>query len=104
MTATEGWRRRGPVEFNQPNAIVVSIGYPLTDLIYSPQRNIDFRPPLPTGTEPNPEDPPSGAEDFIAFIEHVLQPFSHSALFPSVDITREALYGHSFGGLFAIWH
>ncbi|SPO04353.1 related to hydrolase of the alpha/beta superfamily [Cephalotrichum gorgonifer] len=103
MTAAEALKRRGPVEFAQPDTVVVAIGYPLTDTVYSPQRNIDFRPPLPKGSEPNPDDPPSGAEDFIVFLEDVLRPFVRDTLFPNVNFTRDALYGHSFGGLFSIY-
>ncbi|PKS11276.1 hypothetical protein jhhlp_003038 [Lomentospora prolificans] len=103
MTASEAWKRRGPVEFAQPDAVVVSVGYPLTDSVYSSQRTIDFRPPLPEGTEPNPGDPPSGADEFIDFLDDVLRPFIRSTVFPNVNFTREALYGHSFGGLFVIY-
>lgn len=103
MTATEAFKRRLPVEATQPDSVVASIGYPLTDDIYSDQRAIDFRPPLPEGSEPDPEDPPSGADDFIVFIDEVLRPFVRESLFPNVDFTRDALYGHSFGGLFVIY-
>lgn len=103
MTATEAFKRRLPVEATQPDSVVVSIGYPLTEDVYSDQRTIDFRPPLPEGSEPNPEDPPSGADDFIVFIEEVLRPFIQESVFPNVDFTRDALYGHSFGGLFVIY-
>lgn len=103
MTATEAFKRRLPVEPAQPDSVVISIGYPLTDSVYSDQRAIDFRPPLPEGSEPNPEDPPSGADDFIVFIEDVLRPWVRDSLFPNVDFTRDALYGHSFGGLFVIY-
>ncbi|ORY66605.1 Alpha/Beta hydrolase protein [Pseudomassariella vexata] len=102
MTATEAWRRRLPVEPTQPDSIVVSIGYPITDSVYSPQRGIDFQPVTPG------EDPPAepgvreGADDFIHFIEGTLRPFIHSE-FPQVNFGRDALYGHSFGGLFVIY-
>lgn len=102
MTATEAWRRRDPVELNQPDCIVVSIGYPLTNTTYSDQRYIDFQPVTPG------EDPPAlpgvrpGSDDFIAFIEDSLRPFVHSE-FPNVNFARDALMGHSFGGLFAVY-
>jgi predicted alpha/beta superfamily hydrolase len=98
MTATEGFKRRKPVESAQPDSVVVSIGYPLADSVYSPQRMIDFRPPFP-----EVQDPPPGADAFIAFIDEILRPFIHSTVFPNVDFTREALYGHSGGGLFIIY-
>lgn len=102
MSATEGWRRRDAVELNQPDSIVVSIGYPVTDSVYGPQRGIDFQPVTPG------EDPPpvpgvrEGADDFIGFIEGALRPFVRSE-FPHVTFGREALYGHSFGGLFVVY-
>jgi predicted alpha/beta superfamily hydrolase len=107
MTATEAWRRRRPVEPAQPDSIIVSIGYPLTNSVYSPQRGIDFQPPAPDHPVPPGPDgtpnPPSGADDFIVFIDQVLRPFIRSTLFPSVTFKRDALYGHSFGGLFVIY-
>ncbi|KAG7286897.1 hypothetical protein NEMBOFW57_006396 [Staphylotrichum longicolle] len=99
MTAAEGFKRRKPVDSAQPDSIVVSVGYPLTDSVYSfSQRAIDFRPPMPV-----PQDPPSGADDFITFIDNVLRPWVRSRVFPHVVFTRDALYGHSFGGLFVIY-
>lgn len=103
MTATEAFRRRLAEDSTQSDAVVVSIGYPLTDKVYSDQRIIDFSPPLPEGSEPNPEGPPSGADDFIVFLDEILRPFVRKSLFPNVDFTRDALYGHSFGGLFVIY-
>lgn len=104
MTATEAWRRRDPVELSQPHAIVVSIGYPslLSNSVYGAQRSIDFQPVTPG------EDPPAlpgvreGSDDFIAFIEGTLRPFVR-AQFPRVQFGREALYGHSYGGLFVVY-
>lgn len=102
MTATDAWRRRDAVELAQPDYIVVSIGYPVTDTVYGSQRSIDFQPVTPG------EDPPAvpgvreGSDDFIYFIEHTLKPFV-SDQFPNVDLGREALYGHSFGGLFVVY-
>lgn len=99
MTATEDLRRRKAVEPAQPDSVMVSIGYPLTDAVYSfTQRAVDFRPPLPV-----PQDPPSGADSFLDFIKDVLRPWVRSTVFPGVSFTRDALYGHSFGGLFVIY-
>ena len=102
MTAVEGFKRRLPIEPTQPDSVVIGIGYPLTDSVYSPQRFIDFRPPLPEGSEPDPGDQPSGADDFVAFLDEALRPFIKSTVFPNVESTRDALYGHSFGGLLVI--
>ncbi|KAK0735166.1 Alpha/Beta hydrolase protein [Lasiosphaeria miniovina] len=99
MTASEGFKRRLAVEPSQPDSVVVSIGYPLSDDVYSfTRRAVDFRPPLPT-----PQTPPSGADEFIDFIDASLRPWIRSTLFPGVRFTRDALYGHSFGGLFVVF-
>ncbi|RYP49289.1 hypothetical protein DL768_004972 [Monosporascus sp. mg162] len=102
MTGTEAWRRRLPVESMQPDSIVVSIGYPITDSVYGAQRSIDFQPVTPG--EPAPPIPGvrQGADDFINFIEGTLRPFIRSE-FPNVQFSRDALYGHSFGGLFVVY-
>lgn len=102
MTATEAWRRRDAVELAQPDCIVVSIGYPVTDSAYGAQRGIDFQPVTPGEPPPAAPGVREGSDDFIAFLEGALRPFVRSA-FPRVRFGREALYGHSFGGLFVVY-
>lgn len=102
MTATEAWRRRDAVELAQPDCIVVSIGYPVTDSVYGAQRSIDFQPVTPGEAPPSAPGVREGSDDFIAFLEGSLRPFVWSA-FPRVSFGREALYGHSFGGLFVVY-
>ncbi|KAJ7363768.1 Alpha/Beta hydrolase protein [Mycena albidolilacea] len=99
QTASEAFHRRLPVEPSQPDTIVISIGYPLTSDVYSPQRSTDFRPPIANQTEAGTP----GADAFLSFISTVLRPFVHARLFPNARFVREALYGHSFGGLFVIY-
>ena len=88
MTASEAFKRRKPVDSAQTDSVVISIGYPLTDSVYSPQQDIDFRPPLPVM-----QDQPAGADDFIEFIDQALHPFIRSTVFPNVQFTRDSLYG-----------
>lgn len=106
MTATEAFRRRRPVESTQPDTIVVSIGYPETipDSPYSLNRGYDFQPPV-CDTCPPPAAPgvPSNADNFITFIDDVLRPWVRDTIFPNADFSRDALYGHSFGGLFVLY-
>lgn len=102
MTATEAWRRRDAVELTQPDAIVVSIGYPVTASVYGAQRSIDFQPVTPGEAPPAEPGVREGSDDFIAFLEGTLRPFVRSE-FPHVSFGREALYGHSFGGLFVVY-
>ncbi|KAM7201194.1 Alpha/Beta hydrolase fold [Naviculisporaceae sp. PSN 640] len=107
LTAAENVKRRKPVDSIQPDTVVVSIGYPFTDRVYDlSRRGYDFRPPYPTDLlGPEPEGTaPSGADEFIEFINGTLRPWVRSQVFPgSVNFTRDCLYGHSFGGLFVVY-
>ncbi|KAF2031117.1 siderophore esteras-like protein IroE-like protein [Setomelanomma holmii] len=106
QTATEAFRKRRPVDFNQPDTVVVSIGYPdlQPDSAYSDGRYYDYQPPVCSTCPPQQDAPgvPSGAEAFITFIDTVLRPWVHS-YFPNVEFHRDGLYGHSFGGLFSLY-
>jgi predicted alpha/beta superfamily hydrolase len=65
--------------------------------VYSPSRAYDFTPP----TDPSPEGF-GGAQSFLEFIETVVRP-SVWERFPNIKAGREALFGHSYGGLFALY-
>tara|TARA_R110002003_G_scaffold384_3_gene19262 strand:- start:10752 stop:11243 length:492 start_codon:yes stop_codon:yes gene_type:complete len=106
LTATEAFRRRRPVEFNMPDSIVVSIGYPETipDSPYSLQRGYDFQPPVCSScTLPAVPGVPSNADNFIDFIDTALRRWVRDTVFPKANFDRDALYGHSFGGLFVLY-
>lgn len=106
LTATEAFRRRRTVESAQPDTIVVSIGYPDTipDSPYSLHRGYDYQPPVCATCPPAPlPGVPSNADNFIEFIDNVLRPWVRHTAFPNVDFSRDALYGHSFGGLFVLY-
>jgi predicted alpha/beta superfamily hydrolase len=89
-----------------PDCIVVSIGYPETieDSPYSTQRSFDYQPPVCADC-PLPIVPgvPSNADNFIDFIDTALRPWIRNTAFPKADFDRDALYGHSFGGLFVLY-
>ena len=102
-TATEAFHRRPPVVPDQPDSIVVSIGYPLVDAPYSPQRYVDFIPPTLDGSIPSQPGVASGANEFIDFIDKTLRPFVQTTVFPNTTFTRDALYGHSGGGVFVLY-
>ena len=70
--------------------------------MYGAQRSIDFQPLTPGEAPPPVPGVREGADDFIQFIEGTLRPFVHTE-FPNVQFGREALYGHSFGGLFVVY-
>ncbi|KAH6612743.1 siderophore esteras-like protein IroE-like protein [Boeremia exigua] len=106
LSATEAIRRRRPVEFNQPDTIVVSIGYPesIEDSPYSTSRYSDMQPPV-CATCPRPTQPgvPSNADGLITFIETALRPWVQKTVFKEANFNRDALYGHSFAGLFVLY-
>lgn len=105
-TAVEAFHRRKWIEPSQPDSITVSIGYPLTDTAYSPQRNIDFQPPTLDGQPPATfpvQGAQPGGEEFLFFIESILRPWVRSTVFPNVHFKRDGLYGHSLGGMFTSW-
>ncbi|OBT64911.1 hypothetical protein VE03_06391 [Pseudogymnoascus sp. 23342-1-I1] len=107
-SATEAIRRRKPNVDSEFMAIVVGVGYHLKDSVFSPRRDFDLTPPSPTYTPPEgPDGIPrprahGGADKFLDFLEHVVRPFIYSTVFPDIEIGREALFGHSYGGLFAL--
>lgn len=89
-----------------PDSIIVSIGYPDTipDSPYSEQRSYDFQPPVCANcTLPAVPGVPSNADNLIDFIESSLRPWVRDVAFPKAAFHRDALYGHSFGGLFVLY-
>lgn len=89
-----------------PDTIVVSLGYPtqIADSPYSTGRYYDYQPPVCANCTP-PAEPgvPSNADNFIEFMDDVLRPWIRDTLFPNTEFSRDALYGHSFGGLFVLY-
>ncbi|KAB8207054.1 Alpha/Beta hydrolase protein [Aspergillus parasiticus] len=108
LTATDVARRQASLNPNKPGTIVVGIGYPLKDSVYSPQRSLDLTPPCdhytpPEGPDGNPRpEPYGGADRFLSFINNIVRPFMASSIFPNVKFARTALFGHSYGGLFVL--
>lgn len=85
-----------------PPTLVVAIGYPGSADEAVTARADDYTPPLPPG-RPKSErggERQGGADRFLAFIEEELKPLI-AAEFP-VDPARQGLFGHSYGGLFAL--
>jgi predicted alpha/beta superfamily hydrolase len=106
QTATEAFRKRNPVDFDQQDTIVVSIGYPtlIPNSPYSDGRYYDYQMPVCANcTTPTLPGVPSGADAFITFIDDSLRPWIQKTVFPNVVFDRDGLYGHSFAGLFTIY-
>ncbi|PYH43072.1 alpha/beta hydrolase [Aspergillus saccharolyticus JOP 1030-1] len=97
LTATEtAWRRAVSSRF-AGGGLIVAIGYPQTDNLFNFQRrNLDLTPP-----SEHPVPGHGGADEFLAFITDIVRP-AVKARFPHLTCSREALYGHSYGGLLAL--
>lgn len=84
--------------------VMVGIGYPVDDAYDAVRRSWDLSPPPGTTYPPfvagGPEVRTGGADGFLAFIEDHLKP--EIARRVRVDARRQALLGHSFGGLFVL--
>ncbi len=85
--------------------IVVGIGYPIDGPFDHCRRTLDYTPPAAPATLPARQDglpwpPTGGAAAFLEVIETQVKPLV-AGLAP-VDSARQALLGHSFGGLFAL--
>jgi len=106
-TAVDAMRAQAfyPLGTNVGWGVIVAIGYPVAGAYDPLRRSWDLGPPpgktYPPFHEGGPEVRTGGAEKFLAFIEDELKPFVASRV--SIDADRQALYGHSFGGLFALY-
>lgn len=78
--------------------VIVGIGYPGGGF-FDEARSYDFTPP---GTGGPPTDPPEygGADLFLVFLNTVVKPAIRAGR--PIDPTRETLFGHSMGALFAL--
>ncbi|RDW68958.1 alpha/beta hydrolase [Aspergillus mulundensis] len=100
LTATEALWRRSADSHYCGGGIVVAIGYPLagTGKVYHRvRRGFDLTVPTPK----KPVEGHGGADILLDFIESTVRPAVRER-FPNVTVSREALYGHSYGGLFAL--
>ncbi len=88
-------RRRDPER--DTRAIVVGIGYP-DGVDVAAARTLDMTPAV---QEPRSRYPVGGADAFLDFIEDDLKPRIAREL--PVDPRRQALMGHSLGGLFTLY-
>ncbi|MBS9478965.1 alpha/beta hydrolase [Ancylobacter radicis] len=84
--------------------VMVGIGYPTDGAYDSVRRSWDMGPP-PGETYPphTPDGPPvrtGGADHFLAFIEEDLKPEITRRV--PINRRRQAILGHSFGGLFVL--
>lgn len=94
-----------PQGTNIEHGIIVAIGYPTEAPFDLMRRSWDLSPPpgrsYPPYSAGGQDVVTGGAEEFLTFIETELKP-EIAARF-SVDTARQTLFGHSFGGLFALY-
>ena len=79
------------------HAIVVGLAYPGEEPLNFLRRAWDFSPPVP---EERNTPPQGGQDELINFLADKLMP-AIAERFP-VDADQQSLFGHSFGGMFAI--
>lgn len=84
--------------------VLVGVGYPTDDAYDSVRRSWDMGPPpgrvYPPHHPGGPDVRTGGADEFLAFIEDELKP--EIARRVAVDAAQQAIFGHSFGGLFVL--
>ncbi|PZT54608.1 alpha/beta hydrolase [Paenibacillus silvae] len=94
---------RRPEKTGAIPAMIVGIGYSITSP-FSPHRYYDFTPKATTKYTRKPDGTPipeqGGADEFLRFIEEELKPDMEQQF--QIDRDRQALFGHSLGGLFVI--
>jgi predicted alpha/beta superfamily hydrolase len=78
------------------DTIIVSVGYPTDKTHDFNRRAYDFTPPAP-GAQP----PQGGQDELLDFLEKTLKPAIAARY--KIDPDHEALFGHSFGGMFALY-
>ena len=94
-------------------AIVVGVGYPITDNVYDPRRSADLTPPTkdqehrhPIGRDGQPmKDITLGeAQGFLKVLADTVMPLVEE-MFPTLPLKHwpKALFGHSYGGLFTLF-
>jgi predicted alpha/beta superfamily hydrolase len=86
-------------------SVVVGIGYPTDDYVNAARRSYDYTPSVPVETlgarpDGSPWPKTGGAERFLDFLQDELQSLIGGDI--PIDQNRQALFGHSFGGLFVL--
>jgi ferri-bacillibactin esterase len=79
-------------------AIIVGVGYP-SRRFFDLRRSYDFTPPGSADADFKDSEI-GGADEFLAFLNSKLKPWVRQQY--HVDPDAEILFGHSFGGLFAL--
>ncbi len=84
--------------YEMPDVLLVGVGYAVDTPFSMAGRSFDYTPVAPAGAKHGPN---LGGEDaFLAFLTGTLQP--EIARRYRIDPATQTLFGHSFGGMFAL--
>lgn len=106
----DGQWLRGLIEHELPSlagkpVLVASLGFNSPERpIIRPWRARDYTPRGPAGKQHDPRHPAwpcGGADNLLDVLEHAVLPFLRRQF--DSDLSRTALYGHSYAGLFSIY-
>lgn len=106
-TAIDAMRAQAsyPSGTNVQPGVLVAVGYPVEEAYDPFRRSWDLGPPpgrsYPPFWEGSPEVRTGGGAEMVRFMTDQVRPFVESKI--SLDPDRQGLFGHSFGGLFALW-
>ncbi|HCD61716.1 alpha/beta hydrolase [Acinetobacter nosocomialis] len=82
--------------------MIVAVGYPHQKTFDVQKRAYDYTPEPSAQFQAHGKYKYGGADQFIAFLNNELKP-EIAKQFP-VNSQQQSLYGHSFGGLFVLYH
>ena len=82
-----------------PGLAIIGIGYPVARIFDTTARALDYTPPGPEATDDRGR-PVGGADAFRARLTGPLREAAGAGA--GLDPTRRVLWGHSYGGLFAL--
>lgn len=106
-TAVESYHAHmnGPQDAGASPMAIVGVGYPTEAPFDFVRRTWDLTTPaapekLPPSRAPGGWPPHGGADQFLAFLEEEVKPVVEKK-FP-INRRRQAIFGHSFGGLFVL--
>lgn len=82
--------------------MIVAVGYPQQKTFDVQKRAYDYTPKLSSEFQAQGKYKYGGADQFIAFLNNELKP-EIAQQFP-INSQQQSIYGHSFGGLFVLYH
>ncbi|MGE8643831.1 alpha/beta hydrolase [Acinetobacter vivianii] len=80
--------------------VIVAVGYPDQNTFDVQKRALDYTPKTSAEFQAQAKYQYGGADQFIQFLDKELKPAINSRI--KVNAQQQSLFGHSFGGLFAL--